>query len=536
MLPGRTTAKPFDPYLGIPNVGSGRNRGATVRAVPSQQGADQPAPIGTGPAGPAVAGRQARIGILVVAYNAESTLAATLDRIPVDFRPRIQEILVCDDSSADNTTEVALRWRAANDTTPTTVIRHLKNLGYGGNQKAGYRMAIERGLDIVVLLHGDGQYAPECLPDMVAPLERGECDAVFGSRMMVKGAARRGGMPTYKWIGNRILSGTQNRLLGSHLTEFHSGYRAYRVAALADVPFERNTDDFDFDTQIIVQLMDRGKRITEIPIPTYYGDEICYVDGVKYGRDVLRDTVQYKLAKMGFGTNEWVPPTDAYDLKDSEGTSHSVILEMLADSRPRRILDLGCSGGLLSEQLRKQGHHVTGVDSIEIDGVRERVDEFVLGDLEAGVPPEVGGGFDVVIAADVIEHVSRPSVLLRQMADALAPDGELLVSTPNFAHWYPRVRVATGTFGYDRRGILDETHLRFFTRRSLLRMVRSAGLEVDDLRYTGLPFDILTEGSGLTARTARGVDRRLVRLRPTLFGYQFVLRMSRHHAGSVTHP
>jgi 2-polyprenyl-3-methyl-5-hydroxy-6-metoxy-1,4-benzoquinol methylase len=477
---------------------------------------------------------QRRIGILVVAYNAETTLAATLDRIPVEFRPKISEILVCDDASVDNTIDVALRWRAANSDTPTTVIRHLKNLGYGGNQKAGYQMAIERGLDIIVLLHGDGQYAPECLPEMVAPLERGEADAVFGSRMMVPGEARRGGMPAYKWIGNQILTRVENTLLGSDLTEFHSGYRAYSLAALADVPFQNNTDGFDFDTQIIVQLLDRRKRIVEIPIPTYYGDEICYVNGLSYARDVVRDVVRYRLTKMGFGTHEWVPTSDEYDLKEGEGTSHTVLVDMLAGVSPKRILDLGCSGGRLAERLRKLGHYVTGVDGILIDGVQDRVDEFVLGNLESGIPVEAGTGFDVVIAADVIEHVTNPRALLRQMSAVIVDGGQVLVSTPNFCHWYPRARVATGQFDYDRRGILDETHLRFFSRRSLLRMVRAAGLEVLDLRYTGLPFDVLSGNVKLRTRIARRIDQTLVRLRPTLFGYQFVLRLTPHHGGSET--
>ncbi|HEY6749218.1 MAG TPA: glycosyltransferase [Mycobacteriales bacterium] len=476
-----------------------------------------------------------RIGVLVVAYNAESTLAATLDRIPADFRSKIDEILVFDDASADDTVGVALQWRAENDGPPTTVVRHLRNLGYGGNQKAGYRAAMERGLDIVVLLHGDGQYAPECLPDIVAPLERGECDAVFGSRMMLPGEARRGGMPLYKWAGNKVLTGIENAMLGSKLTEFHSGYRAYSVAALADVPFGDNTDDFDFDTQIIVQFLHSGKRIVEIPIPTYYGDEICYVNGVKYGWDVVRDVLQYRLTSMGFGTQPWVPTDQEYGLKEDEGTSHTIIVSMLADLPPSRVLDLGCSGGRLAERLRKLGHTVTGVDSIEVPGVQDRVDRFVLGDLDQGIPAEAGTGYDVVIAADVIEHVSQPGSLLRQMGETVAPDGDIFVSTPNFAHWYPRVRVASGNFGYDRRGILDETHLRFFIRRSLLRLVRASGLEVRDLRYTGLPFDVLAEGTGTLSRAARRVDRALVRLRPTLFGYQFVLRLRPHYAGSVTH-
>ncbi|MGA3155835.1 MAG: glycosyltransferase family 2 protein, partial [Streptosporangiaceae bacterium] len=156
-----------------------------------------------------------RIGILVVAYNAESTLRATLDRVPGDFRERIAEVIVLDDASHDATFAQGQAWAEQPGSPSTLVMRHTKNLGYGGNQKAGYKLALERGLDIVVLLHGDGQYAPELLPQMVAPIVRGECDAVLGSRMMDRGAARRGGMPLYKLAGNRVLTAAENALLGS---------------------------------------------------------------------------------------------------------------------------------------------------------------------------------------------------------------------------------------------------------------------------------------------------------------------------------
>src|SRR5690242_19798326 len=168
---------------------------------------------------------------------------------------------------------------------------------------------------------------------------------------------------------------------------------------------------------------------------------------------------------------------------------------------------------------------------LEVDGVRDRVDEFVLGDLEDGIPPAVGSGFDVVIAADVIEHVTHPSRLLRQMAEVANGDGEILISVPNFGHWYPRLRVASGMFDYDRRGILDETHLRFFSRRSLLRAVRASGIEVLDMRYTGLPLEVLSRGQSLPSRIVRRADQFLLKLRPNLFGYQFVLRARPHHAG-----
>ena len=183
-----------------------------------------------------------------------------------------------------------------------TVLRTPENQGYGGNQKLGYRYAIDNGFDIVALLHGDGQYAPEKLPALLVPLIAGEADAVFGSRMIDKRAARAGGMPLYKWLGNQILTGFQNWMLGTRLSEFHSGYRLYSTRALARIPFEKNTNDFHFDTEIIVQFVLKNLRITELPIPTYYGDEICHVNGLKYAWDICKTMLraQFHQANLLF--------------------------------------------------------------------------------------------------------------------------------------------------------------------------------------------------------------------------------------------
>ena len=469
-----------------------------------------------------------KIGIVVVAYNAASTLAATLDRIPDEVLPRLAEIIISDDASHDDTFEHARQWGARSTQVKTTVVRHTKNLGYGGNQKAAYRLAIEHGLDIVVLLHGDGQYAPEYLPNLLAPFESGDAAAVFGSRMMVPGAAKAGGMPFYKRVGNRILTTFENRVLGTRLTEFHSGYRAYSTAVLDRIPFEANSDGFDFDTQIIAQVVQAGGRIVEVPIPTYYGDEICYVNGMKYAKDVVRDVVEFKLATKGFGTQEWVPTPEEYLFKEGDGSSHAVMLEMLNRLPASRILDLGCSGGLFAERARAAGHHVTGVDYMEIPGVRERTDRFFVADLEQGIPEEVGNRYDVVVAGDVIEHLTRPVTLLRDMRRVLRPGGQLLLSVPNFGHWYPRARVASGLFGYDRRGILDVTHMRFFTRSTLRRTVRAAGFDIIEESATGLPLGAVGSGTSGLGRATRRIDAALVRMRPTLFGYQHVLRLVPH--------
>ena len=470
-----------------------------------------------------------RIGIVVVAYNAASTLAQVLDRIPEDFRDRVDAVLVSDDASSDSTYLVGLGYQSQDPTFPLTVVRREKNLGYGGNQKACYRWAIDHGLDIVVLLHGDGQYAPECLPDIVAPLEAGEADAVFGSRIMVEGAARRGGMPLYKYVGNRILSTTQNALAGIELSEWHSGYRAYSTAALRDIPFESNVDVFNFDTQIIVQLIEAKKRIVEVPIPTYYGDEICHVQGIPYGLSVVRDVARYRAHKMGFGSGELAFASTTYESKSGFDSSHDRLRDWLARRSPRRVLDLGCADGSLGAALRAAGHEVIGVDVEQAPGVTERLDEFVQADLEQGLPPGVAKGVDVVVAADVFEHLRHPEQLLAQLAEQLPEGATVVASVPNFGHWYPRARVLAGRFDYDRRGILDGTHLRFFTRRSFERLVRSQGWSVVRREYTGLPLEVAERGGSAPSgalRAVSAVDRALVRLRPTLFGYQLLYELA----------
>lgn len=239
--------------------------------------------------------RKPRIGILVVAYNAENTLRSVLDRIPHDVRAKVEEIFVFDDASRDRTHQVGLEVQKDYEGAKVSVYRNPENLMYGGNQKRGYQYAMERGLDIVVLLHGDGQYAPEVMQDLLTPLEQGEAECVMGSRMMIRGAARKGNMPPYKYYGNKILTWMENRLIGTRLSEFHSGYRAYSVRALRTIPLDSLTWNWHFDTQIILQLLRHGCRIKEVPIPTYYGDEICHVNGIPYAMHCVAECTRFAL-------------------------------------------------------------------------------------------------------------------------------------------------------------------------------------------------------------------------------------------------
>ena len=235
-----------------------------------------------------------KIGILVVAYNAESTIESTLNRIPQEFVSEIYSILISDDRSKDLTSAKASNF-AQISRLPIQVISQPINLGYGGNQKFGYSWAINNGWDIVILLHADGQYAPEFIPKIIQPLMENKADAVFGSRMLNKRDALKGGMPKYKWIGNQILTFLQNKLTKQSFSEWHSGYRAYRVESLQKLNLGSLSNGFRFDTQIILEFLATNQRITEIPIPTFYGDEVSHVNGLEYAREIIWDTLRHRV-------------------------------------------------------------------------------------------------------------------------------------------------------------------------------------------------------------------------------------------------
>jgi glycosyltransferase involved in cell wall biosynthesis len=234
------------------------------------------------------------IGILVVAYNAESTIRDTISRIPKNYVNSIHEVLISDDKSVDSTSSVAHTLKNSTNL-PIKVITQPLNLGYGGNQKFGYFWAMENNWDVVVLLHADGQYAPEFIEKIIHPILNENCDVVFGSRMIDKKRALQGGMPIYKWIGNQVLTKVQNALTNQTFSEWHTGYRAYRVSRLRQIPLNKLDNGFRFDTQIILELIKNKAKFREIPIPTFYGDEVSHVNGLKYAREIIWDTVRYRV-------------------------------------------------------------------------------------------------------------------------------------------------------------------------------------------------------------------------------------------------
>jgi glycosyltransferase involved in cell wall biosynthesis len=222
--------------------------------------------------------------VIMPAYNAGRTIERVFERIPPEARDRITRYVVVDDGSTDGTQAALARLGSRY---PTLVaLRHERNRGYGAAEKTLLDYAVREGAEVAILLHSDGQYSPEKLPQMLAPFDRGEADMVQGSRML-GASALRGGMPLYKFVANKALTVLANLALGLRMAEYFSGYMAYHRSALQAIPYRRLADTFQFDMQMLVMAKVKNLRVTEIAIPTIYADEVSHLKPVRYGLEVL---------------------------------------------------------------------------------------------------------------------------------------------------------------------------------------------------------------------------------------------------------
>ena len=232
-----------------------------------------------------------KVMVIMPAYNADKTLIKTYNEIPKEV---VDNIILTDDASTDRTVEIAKKLNLK-------LLIHDKNKGYGANQKTCYKVALEAGADIVIMLHADYQYSPKLIPAIAHLLTTGDYDVVLASKILGKGALK-GGMPLYKYISNRILTFIENILLNQKLSEYHTGYRAYSKEVLDNIPFMKNSDDFIFDNEILAQITFFGYRIAELSCPTKYFSDASSINlrgSIKYGFGVLGTSLKYLLHKYG---------------------------------------------------------------------------------------------------------------------------------------------------------------------------------------------------------------------------------------------
>lgn len=463
-----------------------------------------------------------RILVFIVSYNAERHICSVLERIPSELYAREGVDFLCiDDASRDDGAACAAEWAAERGFQNVLVWRNPENQGYGGNQKLGYRYALDRGYDFVILLHGDGQYAPELLPQFINVFSAEHNVRLLGTRMHSVKSALRGGMPLYKAAANRFLTWLQNTLTGQNLSEYHTGYRAYSTHFLRSVPFEINTNDFHFDTEILLQAFHIKAKIREIPIPTRYGDEICHVDGVRYARQVVRATLKFRCHQLGFLLSLRYRQRQDYrpdPITELQYASRRLAIQRIKSLHAKKVLELGESEAAVAERCAALNSSPAGADQIQfspgiIDSVeRKQLDPFA---------------YDAVLLLDMIERLSEPERLLLLLrhstnvsAEALSTT-RLILSTPNVAFVVMRLNLLRGSFNYSERGILNISNKRLFTARSLKRMIAECGYEIREWLPIGVPFRAIMPGWFGTL--LESVAQFLAKLWPTMFAFQFMV-------------
>jgi glycosyltransferase involved in cell wall biosynthesis len=470
---------------------------------------------------------QKKVLIFVVCYNAEKSIQTVLDRIPgnlLENKNFYAEALIIDDHSSDRTFYAASDYARTRPELKLTVLYNPKGQGYGGNLKIGFRYAVKNAFDAVVLLHGDGKYAPEHLGEMIEPILSGRADAVLGSRMLRPRDALKAGMPTHKWLANIVLSFIQNRILRSRLSEFFSGYRAYSVPAVASIPFEHNSNDFDFDADIIIQLLDTQKRIEEVPVPIFYG-EVTGVRAVRYAIRAVHSSVLSRVVRLGiyYHPRFDYEPASNYRYKEKFGypSSHQFALDRVAVGAT--VLDIGCGPGFMAAKLASKNAKTVSLDLQIQPRTRDNSWKCIEVDVEKYDFRDDFGTINYILVLDIIEHLKSPERLFQVIRQRFCRDAPtVIITTGNIAFLPMRISLLFAGFHYGRRGILDMDHTRLFTFSSLQRTLELAGFEI--VGKSGLPAPFpLALGDGPLARFLLLLNRTLIAVSKSLFSYQIAV-------------
>lgn len=464
-----------------------------------------------------------KVLIYIVCYNAQGHIRDVLRRVHSSYRsdPNVR-IVISDDCSGDNTIEIAIKACKELGYTNYEIFKTKVNQGYGGNQKIGYNYACKNNFDYVILLHGDGQYAPEELASFFSLFKEGY-DVILGSRMLIKRNALKGRMPLVRFISNIILTSIQNLLAQTKLSEFHTGYRAYSVKFLKEVPFELNSNGFDFDTDILLQAKFLEKNIKEFPISTFYGKEKSNVNLIGYGLDIFKTTLRFKLQQMGIGCSLKFRGSKQLIYKDKfelESTSHYQALKIIESYKPRRILEIGSGAGYLGEKLKDRGIWLTGIDLFP--PVNKHYNEFFCENTEQFDWERISpGDFDMVLLMDVLEHLKDPEKLLLSLkSNPCLENAVFVISVPNVAFFSIRIGLLFGRFNYADRGIMDIDHKRLFTYSSFHQMLHQCGFKIKKTIPVPPPFKLINKKSIADILTV--AFNLLNKIAPGLFSFQII--------------
>lgn len=467
------------------------------------------------------AGLSPRVALFVFDCSDPQGLQKTLQRIPESLDPELEEVVLVP-SRESTPLAPGVGTLLPGRSLDLRVQRLPRYAGYGSARKAAFEYALLRGFDIVLTMRGDGVQPPEQLPALLYAAREHPNAVVLAARRVGEG---RRDVRRSHLLAHVLATGLQNRLLGLRLADYHSSFRAYPAELLRRVPFQLDVDERPFDMQILIQARALGAPIHELLVPPSWQEYPSSPSGLLGVARFTATAVDYRLHQLHITRRGryLVDRGEPYTLKSSPTGSHMQIVDAI---RPgSRVLDLGCSQGLLAHPLRAKNVRVTGVDVRPPGELAAKLEAYFQADLERPLELPTERVFDYVVCSDVIEHLRNREELLRSVRRYLKPEGRLLISTPNIALWFYRLSLLLGRFAYGPRGVLDETHVHLYTKSTFRRAVRKAGFRVLRERVTALPFEVVFESTGRSrlVRFAAWAYHGLARLWPAMFAYQFLL-------------
>lgn len=466
--------------------------------------------------------RRPRIAVFLFDCEDPKALAATVARIPEAAAARIAEVIVM----AGREPAFSPEDLGAERSFDLRIHRQPREAGYGGARKGAFEHALREGFDVVVCMRGDGAHPPEALPQLLAASIEGGHRFVLGSRLADRRGAVRSGMSFARLAAHALATGVLNRVLGLRVRDYLTSFRVLHTRPLRRIPFHLDADDRIFDPHLLLQLRSLGVTPHEVAVAGTWREDDAARQELDHARRAATVAVVYRLHQIHVvRRGRYLVDTGVYyTFKWSEHGSHMQIVDLI---RPEtRVLDLGCSQGLLARPLTEKGVRVVGVDGRPAgEDLAEELEDYLQRDLELPLEIPKGRDFDYVVCADVIEHLKGRAQLLRSARRYLKADGRLIISTGNVAIWFYRLSLLAGRFNYGPRGILDQDHAHLYTRDSFRREVVAAGFRVIGERVTSLPFELVFESTG-RSRFVRGLSsayHAFARLWPELFAYQIIL-------------
>lgn len=464
-----------------------------------------------------------RAVLLLFDVSNVEALQQTLERIPADAQEWLEEVVVV----LADAREFAIPPSARDAGYALLVHRSPRQSGvtsYGACRKGALEYALWRGFDIVVHLRV-GLHPPESLPALVAPLRDTSAGLSVARRRLRGAQPGRDSRSLWRGIAGACTSALLNRLLGLRQRDHASSYRAVSLRALRHIPFQLNSDSRAFDTEFLIQCRALGVQTHEVDAGTRWSEEDSPIASLLAGCRAVGSALDYRFHQLHLTRRgRYLLDTGGhYTLKRSPSSSHAQIAAAIEAGS--RVLDLGCSQGLLARPLKEKGIQVTGVDIARSKTLADELADFYERDLECPLELPTGRTFDYVVISDVLEHLKERQQLLRGARRYIEEGGRLIVSTPNIALWFYRLSLLVGRFEYGPLGVLDRTHLHLYTRSTFRREIERAGFQIMGERVAALPFEVVFASTG-RSRLIRGLAEsyhRLARIWPELFAYQFIL-------------